>query len=368
MAGRGRPRKQPQKQQKPIEPEVKLVVDLPKVYCLKCGCTNQKNFYASKDPYHAFFGKIPYCKDCIKNIYMFYLKKYDDINLAIYYTCRKIDAPYIHANFLGALENVKNPNAKIQGEDAIVSAYMKGLSFAEVNEWGNSFDDSQGEADIEKLYAYDVITKIKRNKINSPNSVNSDDNSDDYEIIEYDTDILQSKWGMTFENWELAYLEGEYLDWDEKLNGINDKTIDILVKQICYQLLDIYRDRQAGTPVDKKIKTLTELMNNSGLIEKQDKAQEKHKALGMEIADIEFMRPATTGKQIFTDVDGVNNYIKGAAGCFFKAMGQENEYTEFYDEWMKKYKVPIVDEMLATKQAEERIINSIEQGDSDEST
>lgn len=167
---------------------------------------------------------------------------------------------------------------------------------------------------------------------------------------------------MTFENWELAYLESEYLDWNEKLNGINDKTLDILVKQICYQLLDIYKDRQSGAAVDKKLKTLTDLMNNSGLIDKQDKANEKHQTLGMEIERIEYMKPATSGKPIFDDVDGVQNYIKGSAGCYFKAMGIENEYTRFYDEWMKDYQVDIVNEMLATKQAEEKELEKIASG------
>lgn len=335
------------------------------LHCISCGTANKKNFYVTKDIHRSFFKKIPYCKECIKKIYLFYSKMYNDMNLAVYYTCRKVDIPYIHSNYLGAVNNLNNSNANIQDEEAIMSAYMKGLAFSDTNGWGYSFDDSQGEADIPKLSSYDVVTKIKRDKINNPN-FGKKGNDEDYETIEYDTDFLQSKWGMTFENWELAYLESEYLDWDEKLSGINDKTLDILVKQICYQLLDIYKDRQSGTPVDKKLKTLTDLMNNSGLIDKQDSANEKHNTLGMEIEKIEYLKPATSGKKIFEDIDGVQNYVKGAAGCYFKAMGIENEYTRFYDNWMAKYQVDIVNEMLATKQAEEKAIDNITSGDVNE--
>ena len=74
------------------------------------------------------------------------------------------------------------------------------------------------------------------------------------------------------------------------------------------------------------------------------------------------MKPATSGKPIFDDVDGVQNYIKGSAGCYFKAMGIENEYTRFYDEWMKDYQVDIVNEMLANKQAEEKELEKITSG------
>lgn len=354
----GRPRGRPKKVT-PTEPK-----DIHKITCLKCGCSNQKNFYYSKDKFHEYFGRVPYCKDCVKEIYGHYYKIYQDTNLAVYYTCRKMDIPYIHANFVGAIEALNNPDVPMNNtEENVMGAYMKGMAFAEKNEWGYSFDDSQGENSIEKLASYDEVTKIKRNKINNPSNAVSDE--DEYEVIEYDTDVLQSKWGNTFENWELSYLESEYLDWEEKLNGINDKTIDILVKQICYQLLDIYKDRQAGTSVDKKIKTLRELMNDSGLMEKQNKATAQRKNIGMTIRDIEYHRPIPMSEPIFDDVDGVKNYIYGAAGCYFKANGIENEYTKFFDEWMKDYSVDVVTDLLEEKKKEERMMESVE-GDFDE--
>lgn len=340
--------------------KVDTSTDEPVLYCLECGNKVISNFYMSKDKHRKFFGKIPYCKNCIKKMYKTYLSLYNDENLAVYYTCRKIDVPYIHSSYLGAVESSKNKDSNFN-DTLLIQTYMSNMGFAEKNGWGTSFDDSQGENQIEKLHTFDAVTEIKRNRINNP-SHNPEVNSDEYETIEYDTEFLQSKWGQTFENWELAYLEGEYLDWEEKLNGISDKTIDILVKQICYQLLDIYKDRQSGAAVDKKIKTLTDLMNNSGLIDKQDKANEKHKTLGMEIEQIEYMKPATSGKNIFEDVDGLKNYINGAAGCYFKAMGIENEYTKFYDNWMKEYQVDIVNDMLATKQSEEKELERIASG------
>ena len=356
---RGRPRKVDAKSKASTTNQA----DAPKLHCIMCGSSNQTNFYLSKDKSHSFFGKIPYCKNCVKEIFLHYCKLYDDINLAVYYTCRKIDIPYIHSNYLGAIEAINNPDVKMSGDENVFGAYMKGIAFAEKNGWGTSFDDSQGENSIEKLASYDEVTKIKRNKINNPSNAVSDE--EEYEVIEYDTDVLQSKWGNTFENWELSYLESEYLDWEEKLNGINDKTIDILVKQICYQLLDIYKDRQSGTSVDKKIKTLRELMNDSGLMEKQNKATAQRKNIGMTIRDIEYHRPIPMSEPIFDDVDGVKNYIYGAAGCYFKANGIENEYTKFFDEWMKDYSVDVVTDLLEEKKKEERMMESVE-GDFDE--
>ena len=155
----------------------------PKIYCLWCGCANQANFYTTRDKHRKFFSKIPYCKDCVHKIFEEKKAKYNDnVNLALYYTLRKIDMPYIHSAYIGAVENINNENAKIQGEDAILKAYMKNLAFADTNGWGTSFDDSQGEKNIEGLTAFDDIIKVKRH-INSAKEAD-----DEYGIIEFDAD------------------------------------------------------------------------------------------------------------------------------------------------------------------------------------
>ena len=177
-----------------------------KLTCICCGAKNQANFYVTQDKMHKTFGKIPYCKDCVKNvIYPNYLKKFKSPNLAIYYMCRKIDVPYNHTAYQGALETIKNPKSTMYGEDYLVQAYMQNIAFANNNGWGNTFDDSQGEDKIDGIVSFAEITKVKR----QPN--NKEIDTDKYEIIEYDTDELIQKWG-NFSNEDLAYLETEYLD------------------------------------------------------------------------------------------------------------------------------------------------------------
>ena len=106
-----------------------------KLVCISCGSKNQNNFYKTKDKFHKTFGKVPYCKDCVKNkIYPEYLRKYKSPNLAIYYMCRKIDVPYIHTAYQGALETIKNPKSTMYGEDYLVQAYMQNIAFSENND------------------------------------------------------------------------------------------------------------------------------------------------------------------------------------------------------------------------------------------
>lgn len=327
------------------KPTAKVQDENDKIRCINCGTSNQNNFYQSKDKFHGHFGKIPYCKDCTKQIYDSYMQKYKNMNLAIYYTCRKLDIPYIHENYTGALENIKNPNSKIQGEDAIVSAYMKGLSFTEQNGWGYSFDDSIGENEIEGLSSFDIITKVKRKPIN-PNV-----DSDKYEIIEYDTDELQQKWGM-FDNDDLAYLESEYLDWEEKLNGINEKSLDIFVKQVCLQCNEIRKDREQGINVDKKLKTLQGLLEDSGLVNKVGSGKET-KSVGMTARDFEFKRPIKTVDPDFDDVDKIRDIIYGFTGAMCRALGTNNFYTEKFNEIYGKYSVDMIN-VIADKLKEEQ--------------
>lgn len=322
-------------------------LDDKKIVCICCGTSNQQNFYQSRDKHKSFFGKLPYCKNCVKDIYDYYLKKYKEMNMAIYYTCRKVDIPYIHTAYTGAVENIKNPNSKIQGEDAILQAYMKNLSFSEKNGWGSTFDDSIGEDQIDGLVSYDVYTKVKKDK---KIIGDSNDNDDRYEVIEYDTEYLQNKWGI-FDNEDLAYLESEYLDWAEKLgfkNGIiGEKSIDVIVKQICYQTLDINNDRVSGADVNKKVETLTKLMNNAGLIEKQRSNNEEQRGVGQRTEDIELYRPVKSVDPELEDVDNIRGLLTAFVGCMSRSLNKSNEYTREFEKRYAEYSIDIIENPLS---------------------
>lgn len=316
------------------------------IYCIRCGCSNKNNFYKTKDINRKFYGRIPYCKTCLKEMYQTYEKRYKSANLAFYYFCRKIDVAYIHANYEGALNNIKNPNASIKDDNdsAIISAYMKGLSFAEQNGWGLTFDESQGEDQVDGIISYDEITKVKRN-IKFSNS-----NTEDYDVLEFDTQELVQKWGL-FDNEDLAYLESEYMDWEDKLNGITEKSTDIMVKQVCLQCNEIRKDRESGISVEKKLKTLQDLLKTSGLIEMQTNVSED-KIVGMTISDIEYKRPIKAVDPDFADIDNIRDIIYGFTGAMCRTLGKENYYTSKFDEIYGKYGIDIIDDLKAAKERE----------------
>lgn len=308
------------------------------ICCIECGCKNQSNFYVSKDKHKKFFGKIPYCKDCIGNIYKAYLTKYNDMNLAIYYMCRKIDSPYIHSAYLGAVDNINNPKSALKGEDSIAKAYMKNLGFSESNNWGYTFDDSQGEDLISGLSAYDMYTKVKKDR----KIIGDNTNEDLYDIVEYDTEFLQNKWGI-FDNDDLAILESSYMDFEDKLGGqIDEVSLEIIVKQICLQSLEIHKDRTSGNDVSKKVPVLLTLMNYGGLIEKQ-KNVTTSRSVGQRIEDIERMRPVKDVDPELADVDNLNSLLSAFVGCMARALNKSNDYTTKFEEDYAEYSIDIIE-------------------------
>lgn len=325
--------------------EAALNERLKEIRCLKCGSKRIDNFYKIKDPTREYFGRVCYCKDCVKEIYDGYLKKYKgNVFLALYYMCRKLDLPYVHLAAQTSIENINNPKAKIQGEDAMVSAYMKNIAFADTNGWGNTFDDSQGVSQIPDIAVYEEIIKIRKRKKEELKR-----NEDKYEYIPYDAEELIQKWGE-YDPDDLAYLESEYLDWNDKLSGINEKSMEIMVIEVCRQCLDIRKDRQSQVNVDKKIATLQNLLKNSGLIEAQNKITEQ-RTVGMSINEIEFHRPIVEVDPDLDDVDRCRDRIIGYVGSMSRVFGRQNAYTEKFEEIYGKYSIDIIDELQSSKKA-----------------
>jgi len=332
-----------------------------KTICLRCGKKNQANFYLSKNKSYQVNGKIPCCKSCIRELYLDYLSKYNNrADLAIYFTCRRLDIPYVHVVYLGITNSAtKNENQLLAVEDYF-GEYMKILAFAEKNGWGDCFDDSSGIDNIEGIGNFDEFTLVKRKRL-----LSSANHSDEFEDIEYDTAYLQSIWGA-YDNSDLAYLQNEYLDWQDKLISIDTKDIDIIVKQICYQTLDINKSRENGDDVTKKLAALTNLMNNGGLLEKQNKVVQNTKVVGQRIEDIETYRPIKDVDPDLQDVDNLEFLYNAYVGCTARALGKHNECVERFEELSAPWAIDLIESNKQSMLDGEDIDSQIQGGDTNE--
>ena len=133
------------------------------------------------------------------------------------------------------------------------------------------------------------------------------------------------------------------MDWESKLGQIDTKDIDIIVRQICYQTLDINKARENGEDVTKKLNALTSLMNNGGLLEKQNKAVQNSKCVGQRIEDIETRRPVKTVDPELGDVDNIKMLFDAFVGCTARALGKNNKYVERFEKEFEPYSIDIIE-------------------------
>lgn len=313
-----------------------------KVFCLHCGTKNQSIFYKSYDVFNKT-SLIPYCRNCIKNVlYPYYLKKCNNQeNIALHHLLRSLNVCYIHDIYITSVEQLKNPNATINNIDGkdnslIVSAYFKNFnSLHNQNNYGDSYLDSDGLNKIQGLQSFDDIIKIKYNKDIKNNQ------SGDYEIIEYDIDYLIQKFG-NFPPEDLAFLEEQYLQWKDKLGKfIYEKSTEMNVIMICHEYLKIRKKNELGEKTKDEIDTIQKIMAVSGLIEKQSQNDKRCESIGMEIAEIEKSRPIKPVRTELDDVDGYRKQIECFTGAMCRALGKENQFTKTFDEVMGKYKLDI---------------------------
>lgn len=310
--------------------------------CICCGTKNQGNFYSARgDRWHRASKKLPYCKACCNEIYRSYVVQYkQNYNVALYFTCRKLDIPYVGVIYKKAIHEINDPNSQAYGIENLFQAYMVAL-YKDGTIVANNFDMSSGESDIEGLSSYDAVVKVRRNTGHGTIS------SKDYEVIEMDVEDLRTKWG-DFSNDDLAYLESEYLDWDAQLNGIHDKYQEINVEQVCLQRNEIRHDRERGEDVTKKLAAFRTLLKDSGL----DGLQANEAAaqgVSMTIRDIEYHRPVKQVDKDFEDVDGVRLILDAYLGGTSRAVGKENEYTERFDKEYSQYNIDIIDSLAANR-------------------
>ena len=73
--------------------------------CLMCGKNGNQNYFYNtfNHTYEFNSNKIPYCKECIQQLYEGYYKKTGDTETAMYYLCRKLDIYFAKSIFEGAI-------------------------------------------------------------------------------------------------------------------------------------------------------------------------------------------------------------------------------------------------------------------------
>jgi hypothetical protein len=142
---------------------------------------------------------------------------------------------------------------------------------------------------------------------------------------------------------DIQYLEIEYNDWVSRYE-CDSKGMEELIKQICFQLLDIKKGREANNKVDAQLKTLQDLLGSANLKPVQETGANatEQSTFGMLIKKWENDKPIPEPEDEFKDVDGIKKYINiWFLGHLCKMLGIENAYAKQYEEEVAKYTVSL---------------------------
>lgn len=283
--------------------------------CTCCGET-KKNFYKSKNPIYKFLGELPVCKDCMATEYERLAQRYKDEKIAIYIFAQKFDLPYSSGLFNGALNHAKSSGWSLQ------ASYMKQLnSLGVVNNDGESFEGSEQLSQDVKVVNDGFI----------------EEEPSDFKLT---SDIVR-RWGkgLTAEDYE--DLENEFEDWVAKYE-CDSKAMETLIKQICFQQIDINKRRISGEKVDQQLKTLQDLLGSSNLKPVQESGINANDQItfGTLLKKWENEEPVPEPDPEWKDVDGIGKYIRvWFLGHLCKIMGITNEYSKEYEDEMEKLRV-----------------------------
>lgn len=315
-----------------------LEANTDRAICSKCGTAygrKKGNFSVCYGASYKGSGYLHICKDCIDKMYDSYLSQCNDSRTAVRQMCRKLDLFWSDATY--------DYVAKKAVTRSMMSQYISKV--ATVTYAGKSYDDTlssegtlwafngQQIADPEIQTAQDIIDEAADAPLMSIDDVPKD-------VIEF--------WGTGYEDNPNMYvlLEQRRQYWVDNLpDGIElDIGTQTVIRQICFLELDINRDRAAGKSIEKSVKALLELINNSILKPSQKKTEDvdsvtANTPLGVWLFRYENKRPLPEPDKEMRDVNRVLKYVFIWLGHVCKMLGKKNGFSRLYEEEMKKWRI-----------------------------
>lgn len=277
---------------------------------IKCTCCGKEsptgNYYESKSILYKDIGKLTVCKNCISNIFDDISAKYNERE-SIYRLCRKLDMPFHESAYEAAISHSKTTGWKIH------RSYITKLnSLRKANRYTNDFEEGE---------------KLGENQ-------NSNNNIEDI------SDEIKAFWGKGLENWEYDFLETELYNLKNDFE-CDDYGMEMIMKDISFINLDIYKGRAENRDVRNLIKTRSELMNDGNLkpIQATGASQNEKMSLGV------FIKKWENEKPIRKDLDDeMKKYIDTfMVGHLAKMQGLENEATKKYEESIQEETIDFSD-------------------------
>lgn len=305
-----------------------------KFYCCRCGraFSRQKGYFpVSHSPMYRGSGYLPFCNDCVEEMYEGYLHELGDSREAMRRICMKIDL-YWSDSIYDMVERSAGVNSRVRnyiGKTNIIRYIDKTFDDTLREESRNGMQNVNIYAPVDESAAdaYEETYTTEQETTNTPQSV-----------IDF--------WGSGFTDDFYAELERRYAGW---MSSIKDPdkishTERSLYKQICMLEANIARDSAKGKPIDKSVNTLNTLLGSLNLKPTQQKdeidGEFEKMPLGVGIQKWENSRPLPPTPDELKDTSGlVKNITTWFLGHACKMVGLRNSYCKLYEDAIAEYRV-----------------------------
>lgn len=270
-------------------------------------------------------GYFPICKDCLKLMAeqrSSHREKSKECKESVQKVLRFMDRAYVDSWYEQCVRNVTDNNAEAGVFDenpSAFGAYLRGLvslpQFSSYKCWEDSdFGDSQSIDD-------DLI--------------------EDAKIVKSTVKEGRKRFGDSYSDSELMFLETEYKDWVARYE-CNTKAQELVFQSIA--LVRLQRDKciRAGKPTKDLDKTIQDWLDTGNLKPKQNNidALSEAQTFGTLIQKYEEERPLPKIDPALEDTDNIGLLIDVFfRGHTSKMAGLKNRFSNIYEKVMKKYTV-----------------------------
>ena len=265
-------------------------------YCRRCMQNKSATeFYDATDKLLDGNGKMSVCRSCIDYFFQGFYVKENDLNDAVYQTCKIINVRYDASAIEATQKHIDTNAARNRKTNYIFGAYLSKLKISNF-----------GQIDIENV----DFTFSEPVRYVSENAIPLEEVLDDEEDIEY----LRSVWGENLELEDYRFLENAYSKWT-RTTEVDNYGVEILLREICHKENEIRKARKENKSVDTLLKALQEIMKNSALTPALQNAASSGRsadAFGVWIKDIENLTPAEWYEEEYRDkykdIEGIEEY------------------------------------------------------------
>lgn len=299
--------------------------------CRKCGTAygRLKGYFPVSYSYlYKGTGYLPYCKDCVDNMYTAYLLQCKDPRKAVRQMCRKLDL-YWNEKIYDAVERQNSTRSTM-------TAYITKVNAVKLA--NKCYDDTLIEEGVLWIDPKDYMnfTPSDLEQQDTPDARSENEQAYvDPEVIEF--------WGADFAPEFILKLDKRYKDWTEDFEQLDKGSIS-LFKQICILEETISRDAAAGRAVDKNMNTLNTLLGSANLkpVQKDNamSSAAESSPMGVWIRRFENERPIPEPDPELRDVDKIVHYIQVFfLGHLAKMLGKNEVYSKMYEDEIARLRV-----------------------------